>query len=90
MRGFGWLHRTCKTESDELARKLATVRATHARTRKERDRALDLLRAVRLAGGVPAELVPHVNGLVALESEGDIEDARNRAADLLAAAGWVR
>lgn len=64
-----------------------TVRSTLATVRKERDRAFVLLRALNIAGYVPVELKPSVYGLVAMESEGDIEDAAREALDLLSEYG---
>lgn len=71
-------------------RQLTTVRGTLAMVRKERDRAFLLLRATRLAGGIPPQLNSSINGLIALESEGDIEDARNEALAFLGAHGVTR
>jgi hypothetical protein len=58
-----------------------TVRRTLATVRGERDHAHLLLRAVRLAFGsdIPDHLAHQINAAVALESEGDIEDARQAA-----------
>jgi hypothetical protein len=77
------------TEVELLEAKLATVRGTLAMVRKERDRAFLLLRAARIAGDLPLGLTRPINGLVALESEGDIEEAGNAARALLAEIGWM-
>ena len=78
------------TEVELLEAKLATVRQTLAMVRKERDRAFLLLRAARIAGNLPLGLTRSVNGLVALESEGDIEEAGRAAREFLAEIGWTR
>lgn len=88
--GFtGYAHITNASESLEQ-RQLATVRSTLAVVRKERDRAFLLLHAIGLAGGIPSQLNPSINGLIARESEGDIEDARNEALEFLASKGMGR
>lgn len=77
-------------EAEALEAKLATIRSTLGMVRKERDRAFLLLRAARIAGDLPLGLTRSINGLVTLESEGDIEEAANAARALLAESGWVR
>lgn len=63
---------------------LRVTRRTLQVVRAERDRAHTLLRAIRALDVLPPEWVRAVNAAVALESEGDIADAK-AGADALAA-----
>jgi hypothetical protein len=59
---------------------LDTVRETLRTVRAERDRAHTVLRALRLAGHIPEGAWRRlVNGVVALESENDIQRAEAEA-----------
>lgn len=60
------------------------IDATLRTVRSERDRAHDILRALRLAGHVPDGAWRRlVNGAIALDSEGDIEKAEARAMSII-------
>jgi hypothetical protein len=72
------------TEVERLRHDLAIVRTTLATVRRERDHAHLLLRALRIVGAIPSMLRNPVNNAVALESEGDIDRAKQEADKFLA------